>query len=255
MVMERAVAGRLATDFDEWRHVCDCASVPVHVRQFIQTFSADSLRGISVALQILCGAVHDAVGRDPVVLLDDYDVPYLEAWREGYVDATVILMEALLAKTFKANRHLERGLVMGTVPIAFDDGWNDVWNAAECSILEDRYRDFFTQRRALVDFTEPDVCRKKWLRRLLGTDGAAFREDWERLFAGKRLVVEVEKQVLLSELPRSRRYYWSALMHCGLLQVVQTEAQGVCLDFTGETARRQCLSAIRFSGGASRSTL
>lgn len=247
--LEHAIAGRLATVFCEWQHLSECASVPVHVRRAIRSLSAGNFhhQDLSEALRLLCNAVHKAVGKDPVVLLDDYDVPYLEAWHGGYLREASFVIESFLTKTFKANRHLERGLVMGTLPVAFNGGCDDVWNADECSALDDRYAAYFKPRGVLAARSEPGEGRRKWLHRLLVIGGSGFRKDWETVFAGRPLVVEVEKHIRLSDLNRSRSHYWSALMHCGLLQVLQEEPQGVRLGFPSEAARRQCLTDVRLS--------
>jgi len=71
-------------------------------------------------LRQLCDVLRDHWGTKPVVLLDEYDTPLVEAWAHGYLDEMDTFLDGLLSSTFRDNPSLGRGLIVGIVPVALD---------------------------------------------------------------------------------------------------------------------------------------
>ena len=72
---------------------------------------------LSGALEVLILLLEQHHGTRPILLVDDYDAPLLEAARRGFGDAAVDFMSNLLSGALKDNPHLRFGVLTGVVPV------------------------------------------------------------------------------------------------------------------------------------------
>lgn len=74
----------------------------------------------------LCGFVERAYGVAPIVLVDEYDTPMVEAWMQGYWDEAAVFMRSLFNSTFKTNSSLGRAIITGITRISKESLFSDL---------------------------------------------------------------------------------------------------------------------------------
>ncbi len=70
------------------------------------------------SLQTLSAAVRRTTGRQPVVLIDEYDVPIHEAHEKGYYKEALGFEKTWLSAGLKDNAHLQFAVITGVLRIA-----------------------------------------------------------------------------------------------------------------------------------------
>ena len=137
----RAAAGRypvLALSFADWtgasfkeqltiirryflrlleQHPCltESSLISDTLRRFFSDFGEQSsVADIQYFLQWLCRALEQYFGVKPIIVLDDYDTPFLHAWRHRYVKDMALFMDPLMGLTFKSTQSLSRAVIFST---------------------------------------------------------------------------------------------------------------------------------------------
>ena len=132
----RAAAGRypvLALSFADWtgasfkeqltiirryflrlleQHPCltESSLISDTLRRFFSDFGEQSsVADIQYFLQWLCRALEQYFGVKPIIVLDDYDTPFLHAWRHRYVKDMALFMDPLMGLTYELPRPYGRG--------------------------------------------------------------------------------------------------------------------------------------------------
>ena len=101
-------------------------------------------------LKRLCVMLRAHWGVEPVVLLDEYDTPLVEAWSHGYWDEMVEFVRGLFNSTFKTNDSLGRALITGITRVAQESIFSDMNNLYVASVTAPRFETSF-------GFTEAEV--------------------------------------------------------------------------------------------------
>ena len=82
-------------------------------------------------------------GQKPVILLDEYDCPFNEAFNTPDYDKVCSFMTSLLCTTFKDNEYLERGLIFGITKVERDSMFssfnNVIIDSMESAIFPDAF--------------------------------------------------------------------------------------------------------------------
>lgn len=102
------------------------------------------------ALQTLAIAVEQTVGKKPVILIDEYDVPIHEAHEKGCYAEALGFEKTWLSAGLKDNSSLQFAVITGVLRIAKESIFSDLNNLKVYSVTSDKYRDFF-------GFTETEV--------------------------------------------------------------------------------------------------
>ncbi len=89
-------------------------------------------------------------GLQVIVLLDDYDVPIINGYFNGYYDEVVDFINQLLVTTFKGNRNLKKGIITCISKICTENFYSCANNIEVYNITDARYSTYF-------GFTESEV--------------------------------------------------------------------------------------------------
>lgn len=109
-----------------------------------------STDGITYAIQRLARLLYRHHGVRPVILMDEYDTPLLEAYTDGYWDAMIGTCRQLFHNTFKENSYFSRAIITGVMRVSKNSLFSDMNNLKVCSVTSELYRD-------CCGFTEPEV--------------------------------------------------------------------------------------------------
>ena len=121
-------------------------------RRFLGAVSDDMDDEVALTcLSELCRMLHEHWGTKPVVLLDEYDTPLVEAWGYGYWDDMVSFVGGLFNSTFKTNPSLGRALITGITRIAQESIFSDMNNPAVATTTTSLYETDFGFTQSEVD--------------------------------------------------------------------------------------------------------
>ena len=105
---------------------------------------------IEIGIQKMCQYLEKEYGTKPILLLDEYDTPLLEAYADGYWDEMIGLCRQLFHNTFKDNDYFYRAIITGVTRISKNSLFSDLNNIAVYSVTDHEYSDCF-------GFTEQEV--------------------------------------------------------------------------------------------------
>ena len=105
---------------------------------------------ISTSLNKLCVFMYKYYGKKVIIILDEYDTPMQEAYRNGYWDELVALTRSLFNSTFKTNPYLERGIMTGITRVSKESIFSDLNNLKVVTTTSREYATSF-------GFTEKEV--------------------------------------------------------------------------------------------------
>lgn len=78
------------------------------------------------SLKLLTNLLYKYYGKKPVILLDEYDTPMIEAYFSGYWDEMVRFMRIFFNNTFKSNPYMEKALLTGITIISKESMFSDM---------------------------------------------------------------------------------------------------------------------------------
>ena len=82
-------------------------------------------------------------GKEPIILIDEYDTPINTAFSENYYDDCISFMRALLGDGLKDNKYLSLSVITGILRISKESIFSDLNNLEVCSMTSDHYADKF----------------------------------------------------------------------------------------------------------------
>ncbi len=88
------------------------------------------------SLKILCKALCQTYGANPVILIDEYDTPLVSAWLDGYYADCVALMRDLFGGGLKDNPWLEKAIITGIVRVTKESLFSGLNNLTTFSMLD-----------------------------------------------------------------------------------------------------------------------
>ncbi len=148
--MRGLIAWLINDVFSQFRWLQDSPALDAAERKAIAEFSPKAdVASVQAGLRTLSQALHKHFGVKPIILLDEFDTPLLAAVRAGCEAEMASFLRVLLNLTFKANPSLERGLLMGVVPVSADGILTDI-GAEVVTTITDKYQTAF-------GFTEAEV--------------------------------------------------------------------------------------------------
>ena len=103
----------------------DCKDEPAEIQSSLQ----GSLRFLSE-----CLSKHH--GMNPILLIDEYDVPISKAAHLGYYERMIPLISSLLSKALKTNPYLGKAVLTGCLRAAKESIFTGLNNLKVCSIID-----------------------------------------------------------------------------------------------------------------------
>lgn len=105
---------------------------------------------VEKSINTLCGLVYKHYGKCPIILLDEYDTPLLEAYTGGYWDEMIETCRGLFHNTFKENELFDKAIITGVTRISRNSLFSDLNNIETYTVTDNDYSDCF-------GFTEQEV--------------------------------------------------------------------------------------------------
>lgn len=102
------------------------------------------------SLQTLAIAVSRTAGKQPIIFIDEYDVPIHEAHEKGYYEEALDFEKTWLSAGLKDNPQLQFAVITGVLRIAKESIFSDLNNLKVYSITSELYAEYF-------GFTEQEV--------------------------------------------------------------------------------------------------
>lgn len=121
-----------------------------HFREMKEALFSGAEGIIENSIQILCGWVYKHYGVLPIVLMDEYDTPLLEAYAGGYWNEMIATCRGLFHNTFKGNEYLGKALITGVTRVSKESLFSDLNNVQVYTVTDKEYSDCF-------GFTEQEV--------------------------------------------------------------------------------------------------
>ena len=119
-------------------------------RRIVASFSEQRTEYVEISIQKLCELLYKHYGKFPIILMDEYDTPLLEAYTDGYWDETINTFRQLFHTTFKENDFFYRAIITGGTRISKNSLFSDLNNLEVDTVTCDAYSDCF-------GFTEQEV--------------------------------------------------------------------------------------------------
>ncbi len=95
------------------------------------------------SLKYLSEFLYNFYGTNPVILIDDYDMPIQAGYVSKYYDEVIEFIRNFLSGGLKDNKFLERGVLTGILRVAKESIFSGLNNIEVCSIVSNRYADKF----------------------------------------------------------------------------------------------------------------
>ena len=139
-----------ALDFDQERYLSQTDALRWQ-RLLTEQASIDELGD---ALKLATQLLHNAIGKQVIVLIDEYDAPLLDVHSGSPQDyrQMVSFYRGFLGAALKDNPHLQRGCLTGILRVARESIFSDLNNVIVCSLLDDKFNTSF-------GFTEAEVTQ------------------------------------------------------------------------------------------------
>ena len=82
-------------------------------------------------------------GAKAIVLVDEYDTPVIDGYKEKYYDKIIKFMQVFMGSAFKENPYLHKGLITGIMRIARESIFSEMNNIGVYTILDPYFADKF----------------------------------------------------------------------------------------------------------------
>lgn len=105
---------------------------------------------IENSIKKLCELLYKHFGIKPIVLIDEYDTPLIEAYTDGYWDEMITTCRQLFHNTLKENDYLGRSIITGVTKVSKNSLFSDLNNLLVATVTDDIYTD-------CCGFTEQEV--------------------------------------------------------------------------------------------------
>ena len=102
------------------------------------------------ALKNLTKFLYKYYKKEVILLIDEYDIPLITAYKYGYYDEAINFYKIFLGEALKTNQYLKIGVLTGIIRVIKAGIFSDLNNLKVYSILNKEYSEFF-------GFTENDV--------------------------------------------------------------------------------------------------
>ena len=94
---------------------------------------------LKTALAMLLRMLEAHYGKQPILLLDEYDVPIQSAWEHDYYDEAIDFFRTFLTTALKTNPSLDFAVLTGVLRISKESIFSDLNNLSVDSVLQMKY--------------------------------------------------------------------------------------------------------------------
>lgn len=149
-------------DADQYRKVLDCLMA-----------GDTNTVPISNAIAFLSKLVSQYYGKNPLIMIDEYDTPMTSAYTEGCYEKLRMFFTALYGSALKGNDYLDMALMTGIQRVAKENIFSGLNNLYVCTVNSESYSQYF-------GFTEQETST------LLQDYGLAMDESVKAMYDGYR---------------------------------------------------------------------
>ena len=104
----------------------------------------------SESLKVLSRCLKAHHGRSAIILMDEYDVPLENAWREGFYQEMIGFIRSFFENSFKTNDGLFKAVITGCLRVSKESIFTGMNNLYINSILDDNYGEY-------IGFTDAEI--------------------------------------------------------------------------------------------------
>ena len=149
--MKTDIAACLFDEFDKYHQIFEEADVDVsksEYRRFYATYETldieePSERLLKNSLVCLMRAVHRFYGVKPIVLIDEYDAPIINAHTFGFRSELTGLLSMFFTRALKGNPDLDKAVLTGIQRIAKESIFSELNNLSVYTVIDERYAKHF----------------------------------------------------------------------------------------------------------------
>ena len=98
---------------------------------------------VQEALSLLIRFLYEKFDKQVILLIDEYDTPFMSAYAGKYYDHVKDILRGLLLKALKDNAMLYKGVLTGVQRIAKENLFSGLNNLEVCSMQDGKYKDMF----------------------------------------------------------------------------------------------------------------
>ena len=109
-----------------------------------------SLHAVVNAISFLMTKCHQYYGKRVMLLIDEYDTPFIEAHTQGFYDELRNALASMLHTSLKTSNDLQYAMLTGIQRVAKENIFSDLNNLSVCTVNDSRYAQYF-------GFTEKEV--------------------------------------------------------------------------------------------------
>ena len=102
-----------------------------------------STKELAGSIAFLSAVLHDATGRNVIILIDEYDIPLQSAFLYGYYDEMLAFLRTFMSSALKTNQYLERGVITGCLRVSKESSLSGLNNVESHTIMTEGSREFF----------------------------------------------------------------------------------------------------------------
>jgi len=109
-----------------------------------------SLVEIEMSVKVLIELIYRYIGKKPILLIDEYDVPIQQAHLKGYYSELIGFMRNFFSGALKDNTNVEKAVMTGILRVAKESIFSGLNNIKVYSLINSKYKEYF-------GFTENEV--------------------------------------------------------------------------------------------------
>ena len=130
---------------DQFSYLLQEDGLPKWERRELESLISGSLKSheLSESLHFLSRMLHTHYGQRSIILLDDYDLPLLYAYLNGYYEQAIETIFSLLAPALKDNEDLRFGVITGCLHIVERGLYNRLNHLDVHTVLTPESREWF----------------------------------------------------------------------------------------------------------------
>ena len=95
------------------------------------------------SLSVLTQAIYEYFEIKPIVIIDEYDNPFIEAKANRYYEDVRTILSDIFGNTFKGNTYISKGILTGIQRIAQESIFSKFNNPDVCTVMNKKYHDKF----------------------------------------------------------------------------------------------------------------
>lgn len=111
--------------------------------QELLDYNTGSLSGIDNALFFLSKAASNYYQRPVILLIDEYDTPFIEAHTNGFYEEVHSELAVMMSSALKGNEYLHLALLTGIQRVAKENIFSGLNNLLVCTVKDPEFKDCF----------------------------------------------------------------------------------------------------------------